>query len=146
MKNKVLIDTAYLLPIFNIDISISDFDSLFLKLLDTYDVYYNPISLIEAKQIMLKLMKNDKENKEGYLNSYIKGLRTIIKDGRLKQTEITNPSIEELSDNLMKEIKNYYRRTIYATATHMNVLLLTESKKLLNYPNTKSIATLFEKR
>ncbi|MFP3190388.1 MAG: hypothetical protein RXR31_03500 [Thermoproteota archaeon] len=144
MRDKILLDTVYLLPIFSIDIGINEIDVLFQKILESYDVYYNPISLIEAKLIILKLMKKDKGNREEYLKSFIKGLRTILKDERLKQTEITNAAIEEYADNLVGEIKNYFRRTIYATAKYINALLLTESKILLNYNNTSNIIRLYE--
>jgi hypothetical protein len=141
--NKILIDTVYLYPIFGIDVGIEKYNELFPKLLDSYEVYYNPISLIESKLLLFKLIKKDKNNKNRYLEAYLKGLRVILRDKRLKQTLITNSEIEEESDKLIDVINNYFRRIIYATAKVNKLVLLTESKNLLNQENVQSLNNFF---
>ena len=47
--DELLLDTTYVLPIFGLNIELRDFEKTFLKLLKSYSVMYNPISLVEAK-------------------------------------------------------------------------------------------------
>ena len=55
-----LLDTTYFLPLFGIKIKLKDFENIFPKILSNYKVMYNPISFIEAKWIILKLLKEKK--------------------------------------------------------------------------------------
>jgi len=54
---ELVLDTTYLLPIFGIDMRLKGFGELFPRLLASYAVLYNPVSLVEAKWIVLKLVK-----------------------------------------------------------------------------------------
>jgi hypothetical protein len=55
--DKILLDTTYFLPLFGIKIKLKNFENVFPKILSNYKVMYNPISFIEAKWIILKLLK-----------------------------------------------------------------------------------------
>jgi len=59
----LLLDTTYLLPILGIRMSLKGFSELFPKLLDDYTVFYNPVSLVEAKWVMLRLAKKELQKK-----------------------------------------------------------------------------------
>jgi len=55
--DKLVLDTTYLLPLFGIRIKLKDYNKLFPLLLKKYAALYNPISIIEAKWIILKLCR-----------------------------------------------------------------------------------------
>jgi len=131
--DKVLLDTTYLLPVFGIDVGLQDFSNLFPRLLDKYSVMYNPVSIVEAKRIVLRLSRGDPSRKELLLKAYRLGLRALLSDRRLKQTDLTNPDVEEIADELLLKagVKDYFDRVIFATATQQGAILLTEDEELM---------------
>jgi len=138
---KILLDTTYLLPLFGVDVGLEDFKMLFPKLLNTYNVMYNPISLVEAKWIILGLTRKDEMLRLKMLKRYVQGLKSILLDKRLKATELTNPSIEEFADELLlnNKLNDYFDRIIYSTAKHYNATLLTEDEKLIEISKTSNL-------
>lgn len=130
--DKLLLDTTYLLPLFGIKIKLKDFENFFPKILNNYKIMYNPISFIEAKWIILKLLKEKPAIKDQLLESYKIGLKAILMDNRFLQTVITNNEIEDIADKLLLKagIKDYFDRIIYATAAIYNTTFLTEDKEL----------------
>ena len=131
--DKVLLDTTYLLPVFGIDVGLQDFSNLFPRLLDKYSVMYNPVSIVEAKRIVLRLSRGDPSRKELLLKAYRLGLRALLSDRRLKQTGLTNPDVEEIADELLLKagVKDYFDRVIFATAAQQGAILLTEDEELM---------------
>jgi PIN domain nuclease of toxin-antitoxin system len=130
--DKILLDTTYFLPLFGIKIKLKDFENVFPKILSNYKAMYNPISFIEAKWIILKLLKEKHEIKDQLLESYKIGLKAILTDNRFLQTVITNSEIENIADKLLLKagIKDYFDRIIYATSAIYNAILLTEDEEL----------------
>ena len=61
-------------------------------------------------------------------------LQRALSDERIAQTELTSPRVEELADALLLEagLRDYFDRVIYATATALNVALLTEDRELVS--------------
>lgn len=143
--DKILLDTTYLLPIFGINVNLKNFENHFPKLLTTSDVLYTSISIVEAKWVILRLTKKTHESndRKKILNAYRIGLRILFGDGRLTHTNLTNPDIEEIADQLMIDvnISDYFDRMIYATAVHYNVVLLTEDQELLNITKNNQLPT-----
>ncbi len=133
--DKVLLDTTYLLPIFGISVNLKNFEKHFPKLLTTSDVLYTPVSIVEAKWVILRLTKKTHESNERkkILNAYRIGLRILFGDGRLTQTYLTNPDIEEIADQLLIDvnISDFFDRIIHATVIHYDTVLLTEDQELL---------------
>ncbi len=129
---RLLIDTTYLLPILGVKIELKEYEYIFPLVLRRYEVIYNPVSLIEAKWILLKLIKTHPEEAAYLLNSYVEGLATIVHSNYLRPTVLTNPKIEEVADKLFIEIKikDYFDRIIYATAIYYNATLLTEDQTI----------------
>ena len=130
---ELVLDTTYLLPIFGIDVRLKGFGELFPRLLASYAVLYNPVSLVEAKWIVLKLSGGDPSRKELLLKAYRLGLRALLSDRRLKQTGLTNPDVEEIADELLLKagVKDYFDRVIFATAAQQGAILLTEDEELM---------------
>ncbi len=126
--SKILLDTSYILPLFGIDVEIEGLKENFLRVLERYDVYYSPISLIEAKFIALQLLKDG----INLLDDYRIGLIRISAEDYLKPTPLTTPEIEEIADKLLidENVKDYFDRMIYATAVVFKLVLITEDRKL----------------
>ena len=129
---ELVLDTTYLLPIFGIGVELEGFETLFPQLLGEYEVLYNPLSVVEAKWISLRLGRDDPSMRERLLVAFTKGLKALLSDERLKQTELTNPEIEETADILLLNagVRDYFDRMIYATAVNRGASLLTEDEEL----------------
>ncbi len=129
---ELVLDTTYLLPIFGIGVELEGFETLFPQLLGKYEVLYNPLSVVEAKWISLRLGRDDPSMRERLLVAFTKGLKALLGDERLKQTELTNPEIEKTADILLlnASVRDYFDRMIYATAVNRGASLLTEDEEL----------------
>jgi len=138
---SLVIDTTYLLPLFGLETNITNYDEKLPILLDKYDVKYNPISLLEAKWLIIRTAKKNKEKFETFLEYYREGIATMQREDRIHQTAFTDENIESLSDIILMttNIKDYFDRQIYSTAANLGYILLTEDKQLhelRNYPIT----------
>jgi len=136
---KLLLDTTYLLPVFGIGIKLRKFSEVFPKLLSKYSLLYNPVSLVEAKWIIISQSKRMPSKREMFLRRFRKGLKALLSNAKFSQTALTNAEIEEIADRLLVEFKipDYFDRIIYATAVHYNIILLTEDEKLHNIAKSK---------
>lgn len=129
---ELLIDTTYLLPFFGVSVELVQFESRFEDVLGTYEVSYNPVSLVEAKWIVLKIIRRDPSSKNALLTSYRTGLKVLESDGRLRETALTSDAVETAADDLHEAgMKDYFDRMIYATASERGCALLTEDRDLL---------------
>jgi PIN domain nuclease of toxin-antitoxin system len=138
-----LLDTTYLLPIFGIDVRLAGFEDRFPEILEEYDVHYNPISLVEAKRISLRLGRSG--NRKEFCEKYRSGLGAILADERIRQTRVTDGAIESVADRLLADeaVKDYFDRMIYATAAVERSRLLTEDKVLVGLKSSeKELAPL----
>ncbi len=137
MSRILLLDTTYILPLLGIDVEIKGLKDDFTKVLEKYEVYYNPISLIETKFIALQLLKDGID----VLEDYKIGLSRVLLEDRLKQTPLTNPEIETIADKLLidKNVKDYFDRMIYATAVALELSLVTEDRELIRLANNYSL-------
>ncbi len=106
--NKILLDTSYILPLFGIDVDIDGLKENFPKVLREFEVYYSPLSLIEAKFIVLRLLKDG----VNLLEDYRIGLSSILNEDILKSTPLTSSEIEKVADKLLidKGLKDYFDR------------------------------------
>ena len=131
MAEPLLLDTTYLLPVFGIDVGLARFETKFPRVLGEYDIRYNPVSLLEAKWIILKMSRRGDRDK--FLKRYRAGLRAIMTDKRISQTRFTDGAVELIADELLTDnlVNDYFDRIIYATAAVENWLLLTEDSILL---------------
>ena len=132
MVDELLLDTSYLLPIFGVKLEYRDFETVFSKLNERYAIIYNPVSLIEAKWIILKYSRKVPAQRDVLLQAYRKGLLSLEKDPRLQSSILISEGIEELSDNLLTElgVTDYFDRQIYSTAANLHFNLLTEDESL----------------
>ena len=135
--NKILLDTSYLLPLFGIDVEIDGLKENFPKVLKKFEVYYSPVSLIETKFIILRLLKDG----INLLEDYRVGLDSILAEDLFKPTPLTNSEIEEVADRLLidKGLKDYFDRMIYATAVVFKLALVTEDRKLTEIASNYSL-------
>jgi len=139
--DKILLDTTYLLPIFGININFQGYENYFPKILTKFNVFYNPISIIEAKWIVLSITKHyGKEERSRRLARFRIGLHSLLWDRRISPTPLTNPDIEEFADRLLIELnlKDFFDRIIYSTAKYYDAILLTEDKTLLKIARSTS--------
>ena len=130
-KPVILLDTTYLLPVFGIDVGLDEYEALFPRLLEEFKVYYSPLSLVEAKWVVLRVSKAKPGISRRLLEEYRRGLEAIVSDSRLEETIVTNSVIEEAADYLLElGIRDYFDRMIYATAYYYKAMLLTEDRDL----------------
>jgi len=129
---ELLLDTTYLLPTFGVAMQLEGFEERFPRVLQTHDVRYNPISLVEAKWVVLKLSRQRAAIRGKMLERYRLGLKVLLADERFKQTDLTSEAVERVADGLLVDshAKDYFDRTIYGTACASNSLLLTEDEQL----------------
>jgi hypothetical protein len=130
---SLLIDTSYLLPLFGFESTFPTYDEIFPDLLKEYDVKYNPISLIEAKWLVIRTARKAKGGLlETFLRYYREGIAALGKEDRIHESAFTNENVEELSDRLFIEadLRDYFDRQIYSTAACLNFILLTEDQSL----------------
>ena len=143
---KLLLDTTYLLPVFGINIRLKKFSEKFPVFMKKHSLLYNPISLIEAKWIIIRLSKKMPEKREVFLRRFRKGLKILLNSTMFSQTALTNAEIEEIGDELLIKFKvsGYFDRIIYATAVYYDVVLLTEDERLHIVANMKDAPKLKE--
>ncbi len=132
MVDELLLDTSYLLPVFGVKLEYRDFELVFSRLHQRYALRYNPVSLIEAKWILLKHSKRVPSQRDALLRAYRKGLLSLGKDPRFQSSILTSDPIEELSDTLLTQLNvtDYFDRQIYSTAANLRSVLLTENEAL----------------
>jgi hypothetical protein len=135
---ELFLDTTYLLPVFGVSVGLKGFESRFDELLDDYAVFYNPVSLVEAKWIVLKGIREEPSKKGALLTSYRTGLKVLESDGRLGATSITSDEVEQTADGLHDAgMKDYFDRMVYATASERGCVLLTEDRDMLKMKGPK---------
>ncbi|MGI0086210.1 MAG: hypothetical protein ACREBQ_14115, partial [Nitrososphaerales archaeon] len=117
MVDSLVLDTIYLLPIFGLESRLPNFNNSFHQLLMDYDVRYNPVSLLEAKWLVLRLAKKKRGELETFLKYYREGIGAIEKEDKIRQTAFTDENVEELSDKVLinAELGDYFDRQIYST-------------------------------
>jgi len=86
MVNTIVIDTTYLLPIFGISIKLKDFEKFFPKLINMYKVLYNPISIVEAKWMIMRLIRRNPGLRDKLLERFRVGLKTLYAEESFEQT------------------------------------------------------------
>jgi len=129
---RVLIDTTFLLPLFGIEtekFTKKDFEQL---LGFETEFFYNPISLVEIKWVILKITSRDKRKNKYFREIYNETLDYLMSSDELKPTVLLNKEISELEDKLFDYgINDYFDRVIVATARVTTKILLTEDMKLV---------------
>ncbi|MCH1770933.1 MULTISPECIES: PIN domain-containing protein [Metallosphaera] len=135
LKEKILLDTSFLLPLFNVDIGIEDFNDLFPRLIRQFEASYSPLSLVEAKWVLLRLRRRGIEYR---LEDYIDGLRYILNNNELHRIDVTTPEVEEMADKYMETIQDYFDRMLYASSLVNEMKFLTLDNALLKLENTIS--------
>jgi len=130
MARTLMLDTTYLLPLFGIDVPLQRYPEVFPKLIAKHEVWYSPLSLVEAKWIILKLVRRDVGKREAYLEKYRRGLGVLFAHSRLRQTELTTPQTEYEADELLRKVSDYFDRMIYATAKQLGLTLISEDRVL----------------
>ncbi len=130
-RRGFLLDSSYLLPIFSIDIDLRFTLKDILRAGEP--VYYNPVSLVEIKWVLYKLVRKGYIDMAAARKNYIKGLGLLLRDKRLKSTPLTTPGIERVADILHDlGINDYFDRLIAATSIVGRLKLLTDDRELLN--------------
>ncbi len=126
-----LLDTTYLLPFFGIEIRVEQVRQHLSHLLASgRRMLYHPLSLVEAKWVILSMERTGKPSLRA---SFIEGLDALLADKRFKSFPLTSKSVEENADRLLDEgLKDYFDRMLACTAYSLQATLLTEDEELLN--------------
>ena len=128
---ELVLDTTYLLPVFGVSVGLADFQPRFAELLDSYSVLYNPVSLVESKWAILSKARSEPSKRGPLFEAYRTGLKILETDGRLRETHLTNDSVESVADELLAGgVKDHFDRLIYGTAADRGCALLTEDHEL----------------
>lgn len=126
---KLVLDTNYLLPLFGIDVQLKL--SLEELLREFKPVYYNPVSLIEAKWVGLKLARKAVVDLRLFRSRYVLGLKALRGDKRFRATPLTTPAMERFISRLQDMgVTDYFDQLIAATAISGRAKLLTEDEDL----------------
>lgn len=113
-------------------VKLSNFEGTLGKLLDTFSMRYDLVSLTEAKWIVLRLVRTNPGNESAFLDKYRAGLRALDSDNRMKAAQLTNDGVECVADELiMAGVKDYFDRMICGTAADLGCTLLTEDDQPL---------------
>ena len=129
--NKILLDTTYLLPFFEIETDKFSKDDLQLLMNSSINLFYNPISLVEIKWVLIRLSKRDKARFKKLKIIYSDAVDHLVYSDEIKQTLMLNGKISYLEDILLEAgVKDYFDRVIAATAKIFTGVLLTEDKEL----------------
>ncbi len=126
-REAILLNTAYILPVLGIRVKLENFEYYFKELLDRYRVLYNPVSLIEAKCIVHHLAK-----KLGHdiLRRYRLGVLALSSDPGISPTSVTSYEVEEVADDLLDMLSDYFDRVILATAYVNGYILISEDETI----------------
>ncbi len=132
MVRKILLDSSYLLPLFNIDVDLS---MPLGKLLEEHEtMYFNPVSLVEIKWVLYKLVRKNKLSLREARENYINGLKLVLRDKRFRKTPLTTPRIERIADKLHDMgLNDYFDRIIGATAIALRLELVTDDRELREF-------------
>jgi len=137
MRNRLLFDTTYLLPLLGIGIkNIGSYDRYIGDILEEYLVYYHPVSLIESKWLLINLRKKlSYRELERALTRFRMGMNYILESGKLHQLNFTNTMMEGEVDHLISQgYTDYFDLLIFATSYIEKITLVTEDKTLHEIP------------
>ena len=137
--DKILIDTTYILPLFGIKIKLEGIEVRLPEIFKKYKVIYSSLSIVEAKWIILKLIKKYPSKKDIFLKSFRNGLKVLLTEENIYKTRLTTPEVEDIADLLLLKagIKDYFDRMIYATAVNQESILMTEDMELKSLENSE---------
>ncbi len=142
--DRVFLDTTYILPLFGIDIRLDGYIEYFPVLHGFCELYYSPLSLIEAKWIIIGILRKmkDLDDKFKLMYEYRSGLDILLNDPRFKQSVLTNSLIEEIADRLWEAgVNDYFDRMIYAAASYYRAVLVTEDEEIHAIHRSANIVT-----
>ncbi len=132
---KILLDTTYLLPLFEIKTEKFSKNDLKRLLKMNVELYYNPVSLIEIKWKIIKLCKRNRSKLKYMRKVYNETLEYLQTTDELIPTEIITKEISVLDDILFDAgIRDFFDRIIVATAEIFTGVLLTEDEELRDIP------------
>jgi len=131
-KNKVLLDTAFLLPI--LGFQTSDRVMKAFQKLGSYELYYNDISLLEALWKIVKVI----EGTEKQISRIKEGIRAI--ENTMIHVSIDEASIENAIYMYRLGHKDIIDNLLYSIALSKELKLLTVDKELIEFINKRNLA------
>ena len=132
LKNKVLLDTSFLLPI--LGFQTSDRVMRAFQKLGSYELYYNDISLLEALWKIVKVI----EGTEKQISRIKEGIRAI--EDTMIHVSIDGASIENAIYMYKLGHKDMVDNILYSIALSKNLKLLTVDKELIEFVNKHDLA------
>ena len=113
MAKPLLVDTTYLLSIFSIRVDLPRCEEIFPKLVSRRTVFYNPLPVVEARWIALRLAKKLGSH---VLERFRLGGKALLNDGRSRPTSTTSYKIVSIANSSILHLSDYFDRMIVVTA------------------------------
>ena len=132
LKNKVLLDTSFLLPI--LGFQTSDRVMKAFQKLGSYELYYNDISLLEALWKIVKVI----EGTEKQISRIKEGIRAI--EDTMIHVSINEASIENAIYMYKLGHRDMVDNLLYSIALSNDLKLLTVDKELIEFINKHDLA------
>lgn len=130
----IVLDTTYILPIFNIEIDVFRKEDLKVLLNSKIEKLVPPHILIEAKWVLYSLIKRGViRDFNRAVNDFNDGLQIIREKNVFKLAEYPDPEVDLIESKIFRTIglRDYFDRIILATAKVYDAVLLTEDNELL---------------
>jgi len=131
LKNKVLLDTSFLLPILGFETSDRVMEAL--QKLGSYELYYNDISLFEALWKIVKIVKGTEE-----VSRIKEGIRAI--ENSMNYASIDEASMENAIHMYKLGHKDMIDNLLYSIALSKELKLLTVDNELIKFVNERGLA------
>ena len=141
---SIVLDTTYILPLFNIDVDVFGKKDLGLLLKSKVRKLVPPHILIEAKWVLYSLLRrNIIRDFDRAISDFNDGLHIIKHSDTLRLTEYPDLEVDLIESKIYKTvgIGDYFDRVILATSKVYNAILLTEDEELLSL-NTENYSEL----
>lgn len=129
---RIFIDTTYLIPLFGIETSISLLKEDLIKYFSNNDFtfYYQVVSIIEIKWIILKKSRNDEDLRDELEDAFSDALRFLENTENIIAYPFDSDVINDISYELERfDQPNYFDNLILASAILSSDLLLSEDDK-----------------
>ncbi len=132
-KNKILLDTSFLLPILGFDTS-ERIIKAFPKLRD-YELHYSDLSILEALWKIVKKIRGTEEE----ISRVVEGIASIIES--IKSAPITEGAVKDAINMYLEGHRDLIDNLLYATALAHGLKFLTVDATLKEFVETVGLPT-----
>lgn len=136
---KVLLDTSFILPTLGISVSGAIMEGIGnLAEIKQIEIYYSRLSILESLWVATRI-----EDRTFEPETFALGLRSIIEGGRYARVEEGSEIFSEALKLYRLGHKDMIDNILYATATQLDMLLLTLDEELKKFVHKKELKDVF---